>query len=380
MIELLQPWVLLLLGLPLLAWWLLPPADASGGAALRVPFYARFASLSGSGLGAGGGRRPLVVLVKAVAFCLLVLAAAQPVWMGDERTVPTRGRDLMLALDISGSMETPDFEVQGQAVDRLSIVRAVAKSFVAQREGDRMGLVLFGSRAYLQAPLTLDHETLSQMLDEAELGLAGEETAIGDAMGLAVKHLRRRPADERILVLLSDGANNSGVLEPLEAAEIAAAEGVRIYTIGLGAGAQMVQTPFGNRLVAGNNPVDEETLRAVAQQTGGVYFQAQDTASLIRAHEQIDALELTEGAALSVRPMRALFYWPLAVSLALVGLLLARSGWQLLGPQWLAGEVALSPAGGGVANAQRRTAALNRRIRDNPMQSGVATLEREVAG
>ena len=380
MIELLQPWVLLLLGLPLLAWWLLPPADASGGAALRVPFYARFASLRGSGHGTGGGRRPLVALVKAVAFSLLVLAAAQPVWMGDKRTVPTRGRDLMLALDISGSMETPDFEVQGQAVDRLSIVRAVAKSFVAQRQGDRMGLVLFGSRAYLQAPLTLDHETLSQMLDEAELGLAGEETAIGDAMGLAVKHLRRRPADERVLVLLSDGANNSGVLEPLQAAEIAAAEGVRIYTIGLGSGAQMVQTPFGNRLVAGNNPVDEETLRAVAQQTGGVYFRAQDTASLIRAHEQIDALELTEGEALSVRPMRALFYWPLAASLVLVAVLLACSGWRLLGSRRLAGKAAFSPTTDGATDSDPRAAVRDRRTRENPIELGFATLERKVAG
>ncbi len=322
MIELVHPYLLLLLPLPLLVWWLLPAAPRGRGAALRVPFSERFDALSGPRAGVARGAR-LVIGLQALAWSLLVLAAARPVWIGEARPIATQGRDLMLALDLSGSMETPDFEVQGRAVERLSVVREVAKHFVDQREGDRLGLVLFGSRAYLQAPITLDRTTLVEMLDEAELGLAGEETAVGDAIGLAVKHLRERPAEERVLILLSDGESNAGVLEPLDAADIAAAEGVRIYTIGVGSGAQRVRTPFGTRLVAGDGSLDEATLKEVAQRTGGLYFRARDTAGLIDAHERIDRLETTEGEAQSVRPTRELFYLPLAAAVWLAGGLLA---------------------------------------------------------
>lgn len=324
MIELLHPWMLLLLPLPLLAWWLLPSAPESKGAALRVPFRGRLEALSA---GAGGSMRSarLVVAAKALAWALLVLAAARPVWLGEPEQLPTEGRDLMLALDLSGSMETPDFVVEGQDVDRLTVVREVAKQFVQQREGDRLGLVLFGSRAYLQAPITRDRPTLVAMLDEAELGLAGEETAIGDAIGIAVRHLRERPASDRILVLLSDGANNAGVLDPVEAADIAAAAGVKVYTIGVGTGAQLVQTAFGTRMVQGQDTVDEATLQEVARRTGGLYFRARDTESLVQAHARIDALEVTEGEAVSVRPLRELFHRPLAGAAALVALLLTGS-------------------------------------------------------
>ena len=324
MIELQWPWMLFLLPLPALVWWLSRPAPESGGAALRVPFYQRFVDTQ-AGSAPVSGARSWVVAFKAMLWGLLVLAVARPAWIGDPQPIPNRGRDLMLALDLSGSMETPDFEIQGQRLDRFTVVRAAAKSFVEQREGDRLGLVLFGSRAYLQAPLTLDHSTLGAMLDEAEIGLAGEETAIGDAIGLAVKHLRERPAEERVLILLSDGANNAGVLEPVQAAEIAAAEGIRIYTIGLGTGAGAVRTPFGTRLAPGAGALDETALRRVAELTGGAYFRARNTAGLVAAHQQIDALETTEGEAVTVRPTRLLFYWPLAgFFLGVVGLL-ARS-------------------------------------------------------
>lgn len=321
MIELQWPWMLLALPIPILVWRLWRPAPENGGGALRVPFYARFSALRDEP-GSQGNRARAVVSIKAVLWSLLVLAAARPVWIGDAQPVTSHGRDLMLALDLSGSMETPDFELQGQALERLSVVRAVAKNFVEEREGDRVGLVLFGSRAYLQAPLTLDHPTVIQMLDESEIGLAGEETAIGDAIGLAVKHLRDRPADERVLILLSDGANNAGVLEPVQAAQLAAAEGIRVYTIGLGTGAQMVRTAFGTRLAPGAGQLDETTLKKVAELTGGVYFRARDTASLLGAHAQIDALETTEGEAVTVRPTQALFYWPMgAAMIGAVGLL-----------------------------------------------------------
>jgi Ca-activated chloride channel family protein len=321
MIELALPWVLALLPLPALAWWLLPRASESGDGALRVPFYEALRALPGTpgaGLRAGGA---LVLAAKLLAWALLVLAAAQPQWIGDPAPVETHGRDLMLALDLSQSMEREDFEMGGRAVTRHAVVSDVARRFLEEREGDRVGLILFGSRAYLQAPITPDRETVAQLVDESEIGLAGRETAIGDAIGLAVKHLRERPADLRVLILLSDGASNAGVADPVQAATLAKEAGVRIYTIGVGTDSSVVQTLLGRRVVNGAADLDEETLARVAELTGGLYFRARDTEGLVRVYQQIDALEPTPGADAVVRPTRALFYWPLAGALALCGLL-----------------------------------------------------------
>jgi Ca-activated chloride channel family protein len=313
MIELANPWLLLLLPLPLLAAWLLPAARPGRGAALRVPFYGALCA-AGAG-GQGGPRRRGVVAAKLLAWALLVLAAAGPRWVGDAQAVPTTGRDLMLALDVSGSMAQPDFVVNGRPVDRHAVVNAVARDFVARREGDRVGLVLFGTRAYLQAPLTADRGAVTSMLEESEVGLAGQETAIGDAIGLAVKRLRERPAQDRVLILLSDGASNAGVLDPLQAADLAAREGIRIYTIGVGSDAQSwLGLSVGSDL-------DEPTLRAIADRTGGAYFRARDTQGLIEIYRSIDLLEPTQGDDATVRPLRDLFHWPLAASVATAGLL-----------------------------------------------------------
>lgn len=313
MIELATPWLLLLLPLPPLAAWLLPAARPGRGAALRVPFYA---ALSADGAGGSRGlRRVGVVAAKLLAWTLLVLAAAGPRWVGEPQSVPTTGRDLMLALDVSGSMAQPDFVVNGRPVDRHAVVNAVARDFVARREGDRVGLILFGTRAYLQSPLTADRGAVTEMLEESEVGLAGQETAIGDAIGIAVKRLRERPSDDRVLILLSDGASNAGVLDPLQAAELAAREGIRIYTIGVGADAQSwLGLSVGSDL-------DEPTLRAIADRTGGAYFRARDTQGLIEIYRSIDQLEPTEGDAATVRPLRDLFHWPLAASAATAGAL-----------------------------------------------------------
>jgi Ca-activated chloride channel family protein len=322
MIDFSLPWVLVLLPLPLLVWWWMPPAQEGRAGALRVPFYAALSRLPSGGEGSAARARTALAL-KLAAWILLVMAAAQPRWLGEPQSVSTHGRDLMLALDLSGSMSTPDFDVSGHSVDRLTVVNAVAKSFVEQREGDRIGLILFGTRAYLQAPLTFDRSTVVQMLDEAEIGLPGEETAIGDAIGLAVKHLRNRPAEERVLVLLSDGANNAGVLDPEKAAEIAAREKIRIYSIGIGSGDQIVKTPFGVQRSGGGAELDETALRRVADLTGGSYFRARDTEGLINAYRRIDALEPTAGEQTTVRPTTALFHYPLGAGLALASLLLA---------------------------------------------------------
>jgi len=276
------------------------------------------------------GALPLVV--KGLAWLLLVVAAAQPQWLGPERPITSEGRDLILALDLSGSMATPDFEVKGRAIDRFSVVRAVARQFTLERKGDRVGLVLFGSRAFLQAPVTPDLETVATFLDESEVGLAGQETAIGDAVGLAVKHLRDRPAKQRVLVLLSDGANNAGVLDPEKAAELAKEAHVRVYSIGVGSKDRVVSTFFGQQRISGSSDLDEATLRKLADETGGSYFRADDTESLLRVYAEIDRLEPSEGQAEMVRPTRSLFFWPLGGALALTAMLgLGRAGFDLLG-------------------------------------------------
>jgi Ca-activated chloride channel family protein len=226
-----------------------------------------------------------------------------------------------MAIDISGSMAREDFTAGGRPIDRLSVVSAVAKKFAQDREGDRLGLVLFGSRAYLEAPVTYDRETVADLIGAAEIGLAGKETAIGDAIGLAVKHLRERPAKERVLVLLSDGASNAGVLEPLFAADLANKENVRIHTIGVGADRQVVDTVFGQRVVDPAEDLDEETLAQIAEVTGGSYFRAKSTEGLVDVYREIDALEPTEGDAVYVRPKKELFHWPLGAAFALAALM-----------------------------------------------------------
>lgn len=315
MIEVALPWALAALPLPLIVRRLLPAARERGGA-LRVPFFRALAEASAQD--GGSSRRGIfVVALKTLAWALLVVAAAQPQWVGPPQAVPTQGRDLMLALDLSESMRTPDFVVGGRAVDRFRVVRAVARDFTLNRTGDRVGLVLFGTRAFLQAPLTPDLATVAKLLDDSEVGLAGQATAIGDALGLAVKHLHERPDGERVLVLLSDGESNAGVLDPKRAAELARDAGVRVYTIGVGTG-------NGNRRAQRrpvNGAADEATLREIAATTGGRYFRADDTESLVGVYREIDALEPTTGDPATVRPVRALFPWPLGAALALTGLL-----------------------------------------------------------
>jgi Ca-activated chloride channel family protein len=219
-------------------------------------------------------------------------------------------------------MDTQDMVLGGKPVNRLAVVKKVAGEFIQGRRGDRVGLVLFGSRAYLQTPLTFDTETTAVLLEESEIGLAGRETAIGDAIGLAVKRLREDAASERVLILLTDGANTSGEVQPIQATEFAAREGLRIYTVGVGADEMMVQDFFGSRLVNPSADLDEDTLMAIAERTGGAYFRARDAEALARIYEQLDELEPVESDQEAIRPVDELFFWPLAAAflLALVGL------------------------------------------------------------
>ena len=312
-IEFALPWVIWLLPLPLLMAVLLPRAPVRTSAALRVPF---FRAMSGS-LSKSRQQTSLLWLILALlAWVALVVAAARPQAIGETLHLPVSGRSLMMAVDISGSMQNQDMMISGRAVTRLRAVKAVATEFIRQREGDRIGLILFGSRAYLQAPLTLDRKTVEILLNEAALGLAGRQTAIGDAIGLAVKRLREQPEENRVLILLTDGANTQGSIDPLKAADLAAQEKVKIYTIGIGSGSEVIQTPFGIQRI-GRSDLDEPTLKAIASKTGGEYFRARDVQSLQHIYELLDKMEPVSKDDLSYRPVDELYYWPLAVALLL---------------------------------------------------------------
>jgi len=303
------PWLLLLAPVPWLLRYLLPASPSGDLQALRVPWFSAVA-----GGKAGWMRRPLLALVATLVWLLLVLAASRPQWIGEIESLPVTGRDLLLAVDISGSMDTQDMVLNKTAVNRLKVVKKVAGEFIQRRHGDRVGLILFGSRAYLQTPLTFDTQTTATLLDESEIGLAGRETAIGDAIGLAVKRLRDDAAADRVLVLLTDGANTSGEVQPLQASGFAARDGLTVYTVGVGADEMMVQDFFGSRVVNPSADLDEDTLRAIADQTGGRYFRARDAESLEKIYEILDELEPVESDVETIRPVDELFYWPMGIA------------------------------------------------------------------
>ncbi len=311
-IEFAWPWLFAALPLPLLA-LLLPRAASATPAALRFPFYE---ALQPSLQTHAGQRSRLRLILAVLAWLLLVLAAARPQLIGETVHLPVSGRSLMLAVDISGSMQNEDMQINGRQLSRLTAVKLVAGEFIEKRKGDRLGLILFGDEAYLQAPLTFDRSTVRTLLNEAQIGLAGKQTAIGDAIGLAIKRLRKEPARNRILILLTDGANTAGNVDPLKAADLAAREGVRIYTIGIGQGEMQVRTPFGLRRIA-TGDLDEASLKAIAEKTGGRYFRAHNTAQLVKIYALLDRIEPVSKDEQTWRPVDELYFWPLGAALLL---------------------------------------------------------------
>ena len=303
------PWMVLLAPLP----WVLRrvlPATEPRGAALFVPMAA---DVSAAGAGAPRTSRADGALFSA-AWLLLILAAMRPQWLGAPVPVHTEGRQIILAIDCSGSMATEDM---GGGQSRLQVVQQVAGRFVSGRHGDQVGLILFGTRPYLQAPLTSDLGTVHRFLDEAVVGVAGPQTAIGDAIGLAIKTLRQdnrraRTRRQPLMILLTDGGNNAGVMPPLEAARLAAETGLRIDTIGVGAAVH--QTFFG---VSGNTDLDQQLLKKIAKITGGRYFRATDRGALRAVYRQIDRLEPVAGDQRWLRPSTEWFALPLALALLL---------------------------------------------------------------
>ena len=314
MIHFEWPWLLAALPLPLLIRWLVPANVPVEQAALKVPFLDDF---SDGETRAVSKDQQWPLWLAAIAWLLLVIACTRPQWLGEPIEQAVSGRDLMLAVDLSGSMEEQDFFINKQPVDRLTAAKMVASDFINRRVGDRVGLILFGSQAYLQTPLTFDRKTVMTLLNESALGLAGENTAIGDAIGLAVKRLKNQQANSRVLVLMTDGANTAGEVSPLKAAELAVANKLKIYTIGIGADEMIVRSFFGNRKINPSVDLDENTLRKIAESTGGDYYRARNTDELNYIYMRLDELEPVEKDKQYFRPRNELYYWPLSLALCL---------------------------------------------------------------
>lgn len=323
MLTFASPWVFLLLILPLLPRYLLPAAKIEQQSGLRFAFFAQVSQLPTS----DDVATRLSFLRTAVAcliWLLLIIAAAGPRWLGEPVAIPQTGRDLLLAVDLSGSMELPDMEINGKKINRLQAIKYIAQDFINKRQGDRMGLILFGTRAYLRTPLTYDRQTVNAMLQDASISLAGPKTAIGDAIGLAIKQLLKQPESSRILILLTDGANNSGHVAPIEAAKLAAKNNIKIYTIGFGADRMMVPGVFGQRQINPSADLDETTLQQIADLTGGHYFRAKDTGSLQAIYAQLNKIEPISTDQIVFRPIHPLYPWPLGTAL-LISVCLALS-------------------------------------------------------
>jgi len=307
-------WCLGLLPLPLLVFWLVPSAQKPVATGMRLPHYQ---AIVGSG-GEQKARLWIRLLMACLIWFALICAACRPQYIGEPVSIAISGRDLMLAVDISGSMETADMMLNGEMVTRLEVVKAVAGEFLERRAGDRLGLILFGRRAYLQTPLTFDRATTRILLDESAIGLAGKETAIGDAIGVAVKRLSdsqgAESAAERVLILLTDGANTIGSVTPAKAAELAASRDLKIYTIGVGADEMLVRSRFGTRRINPSSDLDEPTLIQIAELTGGRYFRARDTEALQQIYAALDELEPVAEEEQLLRPPKELFYWPLSIA------------------------------------------------------------------
>ena len=304
------PWWLLAVPAPWLVRWLLPPAR-DVAPALRAPWGRRLEAVAGGAPLPGVRRMPWLAWL---AWTLLCVAAARPQTPGEAVQPPVSGRDLMLAVDLSGSMGEEDMRLGGRAVDRLTAAKAVLSDFLDRREGDRVGLIVFGQRAYVLSPLTLDRESVRSQLLDSVVGLAGRETAIGDAIGLAVKRLREQRSGQRVVVLLTDGVNTAGQLDPEKAAGLAQAHGVRIHAVAFGGDLPGL---FGMRMPGTMAEIDEEALQRIAAATGGRAFRARDARELAGIYAEIDRLEPVERPGQLLRPPVERYPWPLGAALAL---------------------------------------------------------------
>lgn len=310
MLEFAYPYALIALPLPLLAMWLLPP-HRQKVSALRVPFFQRIIDAAGAEARSGAvimRRRLLQMSIATLVWTALVIGLAKPEWVSDPIEKTEAARDIMLAIDLSGSMDSRDFpDGQGNKVSRFEAVQRVVRRFVAERDSDRIGLIVFGDKAYLQLPFTRDLETADALVSLMQVGMAGPRTALGDSIGLAIRSFESSEVDDRILILLTDGNDTASTMTPINAAGIAALEGVEIHTIGIG-----------DPEATGEERVDFDVLESLARRTGGQFFNAEDEAALAEIYGLIDAATAAEVRTLSWRPRESLVYWPAGVAVFLV--------------------------------------------------------------
>lgn len=290
--------------------------------ALRVPFFDR---LSGFGRFSVPTYSLLRGLMLWAAWGFFIAAAMRPIAYRENTPLPHDARNIMLAIDVSGSMGEKDYDINGLPVSRLSMVKMVVNDFIKNRADDNIGMVIFGSEAFTYAPLSFDKKTLQSLFGEVELGIAGEQTAIGDAVALSVQGVQNTPKDSRIVILLSDGYSNAGSVSVAQGVDLAKKLGVKVYTIGVGAKQKMIQSLMGMMMLGGGSDLDEETLKAIADATGGKYFRATSTGELQEIYQTIDALEQVQSDELAVKPRAELFYIPLmACLLCLFGAVLLK--------------------------------------------------------
>ena len=316
------PWAFLLLLLPFLLRMLLPAVKGLHGDALKVPFIFDLEKISikSGSLWHMGSANTEGLFSKFFWFLylvwfLLVVAAARPQWVGEPIRLNNESRDILLVLDISNSMLSPDFALNGYQTDRLTALKKVAGENLKKRTEDRVGLILFGTRAYLQAPLTFDKKSVGEVLWAMDAGMAGNSTAIGDAVGLALKTLKDAPNPEnKVIILLTDGENNDGSLTLGQATKLAYDEGIKIYTIGMGSPENYVSSLFGIPLGM-KSDLDEEGLKQLANATKGTYFRANDTETLEKIYATIDKLEPSKHDERYIRETKELFYLPLLAAI-----------------------------------------------------------------
>jgi Ca-activated chloride channel family protein len=303
-------WLFILIPLPWLVRRLLP-AHHEARPALRVPFMSRLEELSGKKASVGSvvlQTSRLQQVLVFIVWILIVVALARPMWIGEALTKTVASRDILLAVDLSGSMDAKDFQApNGEDIDRLTAVKLVVDDFLSRREGDRVGMILFGSAAFVQTPFTEDIETCRSLLDEAEVGMAGSKTMLGDAIGLSISVFEKSDLEERVLILLTDGNDSGSKVLPENAANIAKDYGITIHTI-------VVGSPESS----GQDAIDEDTLRSVAKTTGGSFFRASSREELEAVYTQIDNMKTRDAQVITHRPTSELFHWPLGAALILV--------------------------------------------------------------
>jgi Ca-activated chloride channel family protein len=318
MFEWAWPWNFILVGLPFLMWHIIPvKKTAEKEGALYVPFFMRLKAIA-KAESVSFKMRGFWWCAFAV-WCLWVMAMANPKWLGRPVALPHKVRDIMMAIDLSGSMQIADMRLGRQYFSRIDVVKKMGSAFVKAREGDRVGLILFGSKAYVQTPLTFDTRTVHYLLNDSDVGLVGMQTALGEAIALGVKRLRHKPKGNRVLIVLTDGVNNVPTIAPLEAAKVAKELGVRVYTIGIGGKEGVrVMTPFGPQRLRNGEGIDAPTLKKIAEMTGGKFFRATDGQALRQVYWELNRLEPLDAMSRVYRPTTFLYPWPLGLSVLLL--------------------------------------------------------------